>query len=250
MSNVSMRTSMQQEMSELENYVKNQTASFRTKDLAVNDVTAEQHLELTDAPKPIQSHVKVDISEEGRLKAGNMENSYLAYVNSNAKQAQTSHYQEYEDALNEASRGFKEAMATQTIGKYVDSGVDGSKVDYNYIERLNSLYDELRDKIKTVNDGEEQQYRMSSLEKSYQKVFEDNILKPVKSQYDSQISFYRHGASHTDDKHLKQSYQGLESGNSKLADIISGTNTWHDSAAMKSRLKEVVDILVESAKSR
>ncbi len=59
--------------------------------------------------------------------------------------------------------------------------------------------------MKTAYSDVEQKNRLSSLDKTYEKVFAENIINPVISQYDGQLSFYQHGVlRHSSDKQLAE----------------------------------------------
>ena len=173
--------------------------------------------------------------------------SKLFEINSNAREAKT--YPEYEEVFEKVSSGFKKAYATQTIGKYADSGISTDEVDLSYVARLNALYDKLREEIKGVADEEEQTARMKSLDDSYQRVFDKNIVNPLKSQYDSQFSFYKNGALMRKDSQMIESYKGLtEVGN--LYDALLDRNNWHNSDYMKGVIGRLTDAIVSNAKSK
>ena len=256
-----IRASVQQEINELQEYVKaNQNKSFKTADLQTNKSaksdTAEK-IELSNAEEfkryafGEDNGVIIDLTDEGKTKANYMRRSSLAYINANAKEAARDDYsEEYGAPMEEASAGFKAAFSEQTIGKYADSGIKEDKIDLDYVDALNNLYQKLRDEVKTTYSGEEQKYRLSSLDKTYEKVFEKNIINPVISQYDGQSSFYQHGAlQHSSDKQLTASYDTLKKG-SDITDFLKNSANWADSSKVKENLKSLVDIVVSGAKSR
>lgn len=253
-----IRTSVQNEINELQEYIKsNQERKYRTRDLQVNESAAPETIELKNAEE-IKRHafgedngVIVDLTDEGKTKANYMRKSSLAYINANAKQAGRDDYSEdYDALLREVSEGFKDSFSEQTIGKYVDSGIKENKIDLSYVDALNDLYQKLRDEVKTAYSDVEQKNRLSSLDKTYEKVFAENIINPVISQYDGQLSFYQHGVlRHSSDKQLAESFDTLKKG-SDIATVLKNSANWSDSSKIKENLKSIVDIVVSGAKSR
>ena len=253
MNDMSIRTSEQREMQELEEYVSKQDKSFKTQNLSVNEMKGEQSIQLKNPPQNgfSETAATVDLSEGGKILAQNASGSRLSFINANAKEAATSDYRdEYESVLDDVSRGFKDAFSEQTIGKYVDSGIKMNKVDMDYVDALNSLYDKLRNEIKTNYSGDELKYRCESLEKSYQDVFEKNIINPVVSQFESQISFYQHGAlQHSRDKQLQESFDTLSSGQG-LVQMFKDPSNWEDTKKITDGLQSLIGVIVDGAKSR
>ena len=253
MNDMSIRTSVQREMQELEEYVSKQDKSFKTQNLSVNEMKGEQSIQLKNPPQNgfSETAATVDLSEEGKILAQNASGSRLSFINANAKEAATSDYRdEYESVLDDVSRGFKDAFSEQTIGKYVDSGIKMNNVDMDYVDALNSLYDKLREEIKTNYSGDELEYRRESLEKSYQDVFKKNIINPVVSQFESQISFYQHGAlQHSRDKQLQESFDTLSSGHG-LVQMLKNPSNWEDTKKITDGLQSLIGVIVDGTKSR
>lgn len=260
----------QREIAELEEYIKNSGNDFKTKSLVANpngetvesnrakkSARLEQQIQISEEKRDEVKNkssvnrsaegVEMEISETGRLRAENAtRESILFEINSNAKEAKV--YPEYEEAFEKESVGFKKAYATQTIGKYVDSGIKKDEVDLSYVEKLNALYDKLREEIKGVGDPEEQTARMKSLDDSYQRVFEKNIVKPLKSQYDGQASFYESGTTRKDSQMIS-SYQGLKDSRS-VVDALMNNDNWHDTDSMKTLIEKLTDAVVTNAASK
>ncbi|MCR5546427.1 MAG: hypothetical protein K6F30_08135 [Lachnospiraceae bacterium] len=260
----------QREIAELEEYIKNNGNDFKTKALVANpngetvesnrakkSARLEQQIQISEEKRDEVKNkssvnrsaegVEMEISETGRLRAENAtRESILLKINSNAKEAKV--YPEYEEAFEKESVGFKKAYATQTIGKYVDSGIKKDEVDLSYVEKLNALYDKLREEIKGVGDPEEQTARMKSLDDSYQRVFEKNIIKPLKSQYDGQASFYESGTTRKDSQMIS-SYQGLKDSRS-VVDALMNNDNWHDTDSMKTLIEKLTDAVVTNAASK
>lgn len=260
----------QREIAELEEYIKNNGNDFKTKALVANpngetvesnrakkSARLEQRIQISEEKRDEVKNkssvnrsaegVEMKISETGRLRAENAtRESILLEINSNAKEAKV--YPEYEEAFEKESVGFKKAYATQTIGKYVDSGIKKDEVDLSYVEKLNALYDKLREEIKGVGDPEEQTARMKSLDDSYQRVFEKNIVKPLKSQYDGQASFYESGTTRKDSQMIS-SYQGLKDSRS-VVDALMNNDNWHDTDSMKTLIEKLTDAVITNAASK
>ena len=260
----------QREIAELEEYIKNNGNDFKTKALVANpngetvesnrvkkSARLEQQIQISEEKRDEVKNkssvnrsaegVEMEISETGRLRAENAtRESILLEINSNAKEAKV--YPEYETAFEKESVGFKKAYATQTIGKYVDSGIKKDEVDLSYVEKLNALYDKLREEIKGVGDPEEQTARMKSLDDSYQRVFEKNIVKPLKSQYDGQASFYEIGTTRKDSQMIS-SYQGLKDSRS-VVDALMNNDNWHDTDSMKTLIEKLTDAVITNAASK
>jgi len=260
----------QREIAELEEYIKNNGNDFKTKALVANpngetvesnrakkSARLEQQIQISEEKRDEVKNkssvnrsaegVEMEISETGRLRAENAtRESILLEINSNAKEAKV--YPEYEKAFEKESVGFKKAYATQTIGKYVDSGIKKDEVDLSYVEKLNALYDKLREEIKGVGDPEEQTARMKSLDDSYQRVFEKNIVKPLKSQYDGQASFYESGTTRKDSQMIS-SYQGLKDSRS-VVDALMNNDNWHDTDSMKTLIEKLTDAVITNAASK
>ena len=260
----------QREIAELEEYIKNNGNDFKTKALVANpngetvesnrakkSARLEQQIQISEEKRDEVKNkssvnrsaegVEMEISETGRLRAENAtRESILLEINSNAKEVKV--YPEYEKAFEKESVGFKKAYATQTIGKYADSGIKKDEVDLSYVEKLNALYDKLREEIKGVGDPEEQTARMKSLDDSYQRVFEKNIVKPLKSQYDGQASFYESGTTRKDSQMIS-SYQGLKDSRS-VVDALMNNDNWHDTDSMKTLIEKLTDAVITNAASK
>lgn len=266
-------SNQQREIAELEDYIKSIGHDFKNKSLVTDsggetvesikarlDAHLGEKIQLSEekvneiksisSSASLKEGVKVEISEAGRVRAANSEElkqSQLFEIMSNSKELH-SYYPEYEDALEKESTGFKKAYATQTIGKYVDSGIKTDEVDLSYVERLNALYDKLREEIKGVSDEEEQNARMKSLDDSYNRVFGKNIVNPLKSQYDGQESFYQTGVQRKDSQ-MEASYNGLKEAKG-LYDALLNNANWHNTNYMKDIIGKLTDAIVANAKSR
>ncbi len=86
------------------------------------------------------------------------------------------------------------------------------------------------------------------MDDSYQRVFEKNIVKPLKSQYDGQASFYESGTTRKDSQMIS-SYQGLKDSRS-VVDALMNNDNWHDTDSMKTLIEKLTDAVITNAASK
>lgn len=286
MSNMSINPSVTNEINELEDYIKKKSSNFKTNSL-VSGVDGEnlssiraakekkaaeimvQKRTVDRVPSKYDGDVKVEISEAGKLKAENtkesvsslgeanwnascmenidsLQNSVLYKANNSAKEVKN--YRDYEDALENESAGFKKAYSTQTIGKYIDSGINKDEIDLACVEKMNALYEKFREEINEASEDEKND-RLRSLDDAYLLVFKKNIVNPLKSQYDGHASFYENGALMRKDSQMEASYNGLKEAKN-LYDALLNENNWHNSTYMKDVIGKLTDAIASYAKSK
>lgn len=164
----------------------------------------------------------------------------------------------YDEELSSVSSSFKDAFSEYRIGKYAGTGIDYKNIDYSVVDKMLEKYTSLKQDIEASYTEDEKEQRLSELDKAFHKVFEDNIVSPIRGQIESAMSFnnrgtlvYISGSQEFINRYqssageMNGTYKLLEKVNDRLTSLSKqGISQWIAEGNLKNNLHSIVSSII------
>lgn len=168
---------------------------------------------------------------------------------------------EYTEAFAGAAENFADFSMKITYGAYSSNDVSVHDLNFEALDQMEELYQSFKEKIESDYEGDEKTKYLNKLNETYDAVFEEKIINPIKGTYDDKLVFFRPDseetvksirAASTSKEALnemvsgymanqavnRKQYTALLNGTRGFYDMAEDKSLWHDTAAVRSTLTD------------
>ncbi len=168
-------------------------------------------------------------------------------------------------SLVQQAEGFSDFSMKITYGDYSSNDVSVNDLDFDAINKMEDTYQSYKKQIESAYEGDERTKYLNKLDETYNAVFAEKIINPVKSAYDDKLTFFKpdseetvksiHAASTSKEtlnemvsnyvanqKIDKMQYDILSNGTKNFYDMVNDKSLWHDADAVRNVLTDSMNV--------